>query len=109
MTTEHSSSAMDDVDFLETGYAEGKRAMPKEATYLTLFEPATYSIRVQGALDANWSGRLGGLRILVVRAGDQAVTELSGQLADQAALVGVLTSLYDLGMPLLSVERLAAN
>jgi hypothetical protein len=45
----------------------------------------------------------------VVRAGDQAVTELSGQLADQAALVGVLTSLYDLGMPLLSVERLAAN
>jgi len=95
-------------DLLEPGYAEGKRAMPREATYLTLFEPATYSIRVQGALDANWSGRLGGLRILVVRAGDQAVTELSGQLAAQAALVGVLTSLYDLGMPLLSVERIAA-
>jgi hypothetical protein len=108
MMTMHSFSIRNVFDLHEPGYAEGKRAMPREATYLTLFEPATYSIRVQGALDANWSGRLGGLRILVVRAGDQAVTELSGQLADQAALVGVLTSLYDLGMPLLSVERIAA-
>ena len=106
--TMHSFSIRNVFDLLGPRYAEGKRAMPREATYLTLFEPATYSIRVQGALDANWSGRLGGLRSLVVRAGDQAVTELSGQLADQAALVGVLTSLYDLGMPLLSVERIAA-
>jgi hypothetical protein len=83
--------------------------MPRAAARLTLYEPATYAIRVQGALDANWSERLGGLRIVVVRAGEQAVTELSGRLPDQAALVGVLTSLYDLGMPLLSVERLSTS
>ena len=81
--------------------------MPKTSPHLTLYEPATYAIRVQGALEANWSDRLGGLRIVVIRAGDQVVTELSGRLPDQAGLIGVLTSLYDLGMPLLSVERVS--
>jgi hypothetical protein len=83
--------------------------MQKASPHLTLYEPATYAIRVQGALEANWSDRLGGLRIIVVRAGDQAVTELSGRLPDQAGLIGVLTSLYDLGMPLLSVERVSST
>jgi hypothetical protein len=83
--------------------------MPKASPHLTLYEPATYAIRVQGALEANWSDRLGGLRIVVIRAGDQAVTELSGRLPDQAGLIGVLTSLYDLGMPLLSVERVSST
>ncbi|HSN75491.1 MAG TPA: hypothetical protein VL334_10475, partial [Anaerolineae bacterium] len=32
------------------------------------------------------------------------VTVLSGQFQDQAALAGVLNTLYDLGLPLLSVE-----
>jgi hypothetical protein len=81
--------------------------MPKASPHLTLYESAMYAIRVQGALEANWSDRLGGLRIVVIRAGDQAVTELSGRLPDQAGLIGVLTSLYDLGMPLLSVERVS--
>jgi hypothetical protein len=83
--------------------------MPKASPHLTLYEPAIYAIRVQGALEANWSDRLGGLRIVVIRAGDQAVTELSGRLPDQAGLIGVLTSLYDLGMPLLSVERVSST
>jgi hypothetical protein len=73
----------------------------------TLFEPASYVIRIQGALDPDWSDRIGGLHITVISAGRQTATELSGELPDQAALMGVLTSLYDLGMPLLSVERLA--
>jgi hypothetical protein len=78
-----------------TSMGGGTRALPKTSPHLTLYEPATYAIRVQGALEANWSERLG----------DQAVTELSGRLPDQAGLIGVLTSLYDLGMPLLSGER----
>jgi hypothetical protein len=45
------------------------------------------------------------LQITVVTARGEAVTELVGSLPDQATLIGVLTSLYDLGMPLLSVER----
>ena len=37
---------------------------------------------------------------------EPAVTALLGQLADQAALLGVLNFLYDLCLPLLSVECL---
>jgi hypothetical protein len=33
---------------------------------------------------------------------------LTGELRDQAALMGVLNALYDMGCPLLKVERLGA-
>jgi hypothetical protein len=82
--------------------------MTRRTPRLTLYEPATYQIRVQGALDADWSDRMGGLRITVHAAGRETATELTGRLPDQAALIGVLTSLYDLGLPLLSVERVPA-
>ena len=36
-----------------------------------------------------------------------AVTVLFGHLVDQAALLGVLNALYELGLPLLSVGYLA--
>jgi hypothetical protein len=39
-------------------------------------------------------------------AGQGQVTTLMGELRDQAALLGVLNSLYDLGFPLLRVEQL---
>jgi hypothetical protein len=44
------------------------------------------------------------MRIAVVRTGPHAITELVGRLADQAALHGVLSTLYELGLPLVSVE-----
>jgi hypothetical protein len=34
-----------------------------------------------------------------------AVTVMTGRLADQSALVGILNSLHDIGCPILSVER----
>ena len=71
---------------------------------ITLHEPAVCVIRVRGALSSDWSDRLGGMRITVVRAGRHTVTELVGRLTDQAALHGVLSALYELGMPLLTVE-----
>jgi hypothetical protein len=71
---------------------------------ITLHEPATCVIRVRGALSSDWSDRLGGLRIMVVRAGHHTITELVGRLTDQAALHGVLSTLYELGLPLVSVE-----
>jgi hypothetical protein len=70
----------------------------------TLFDPATYTIRVRGALAPTWSDQLGGMRITVTEAGDDAITELVGRLADQAALHGVLAGLYELGFPMLLVE-----
>jgi hypothetical protein len=82
--------------------------MTRRAHRLTLHEPATYAIRVQGTLGADWSDQLSGLHITVLWKRSESVTELFGRLPDQAALIGVLTSLYDLGLPLLSVERVPA-
>jgi hypothetical protein len=73
------------------------------ARSLTMEGPVACVIRVQGALDPWWSDRLGGLRIAPSPAGDPATSELHGELLGQAALIGVLTTLYDLGLPLLAV------
>ena len=67
--------------------------------------PATYRICVQGILDERWSNRMGGVTITTSDPVSEApVTTLSGRLLDQAALCGVLNTLYDLRLPLLSVE-----
>jgi hypothetical protein len=66
---------------------------------------ATYRIRVKGYLDSSWSDRLGGLAITTSGQGDEpAVTTLYGEVIDQAALAGVLSGLYNLQLPLPSVE-----
>lgn len=68
---------------------------------------ATYRIRIQGRLEPLRAARLGDMTPVVhERSGATAVTELTGWLADQAALMGVLEQLYTLGVTLLSVERL---
>jgi hypothetical protein len=72
---------------------------------LTLDSAATYRIRVKGYLESSWSDRLGGLTISTSSQGDEpAVTTLYGEVIDQAALAGVLSGLYSLHLPLLSVE-----
>jgi hypothetical protein len=72
--------------------------------------PASYRICVQGQLGDEWSERLSGLRMTVlVPAGELPVTVLTGKLRDQAALAGVLSTLYDLHLPVISVERLSAG
>ena len=75
---------------------------------LTLDTPARYRIRVKGYLDCSWSDRLGGLDITTSSQEDVGpmVTTLRGDLLDQAALAGVLNTLYNLHLPLLSVEYL---
>ena len=74
---------------------------------LTLGKPASYCIEVQGCLDETWSDRLAGMRIRTSCRGDTEVTTLSGQVRDQAELLGVLNSLYELHLPLLSLEILS--
>ena len=74
---------------------------------LALGEPATYKIEVKGSLDGDWSGRLAGMHIEKRHQEDrETVTILSGKVRDQAELIGVLNNLYELHMPLLSVEIL---
>ena len=72
---------------------------------LRVHEPAVYHIRVQGQLDEGWFDCCGGLAIRTEGAGGECpVTELTGQVPDQAALFGILNFLYDNRLPLLSVE-----
>jgi hypothetical protein len=80
---------------------EGARRSPGR----TFDSRATYVIRVEAQLSSDWSARLGGLRIATFAAGGVRVAELTGELRDQAALLGVLTELYELGLPLLAVVR----
>ena len=69
-----------------------------------------YRIRVQGSLDESWSNRLGGMRIITnIQADQEQVTILTGPLRDQAELSGVLNTLYELHLTLLSVEAVNAE
>lgn len=86
--------------------------MPNEDSrkYLKLWTPATYRIEVEGELSESWSDRLGGLRITSRKRADQStVTTLEGRVRDQAQLAGVLNSLYELHLPILSVENMPEN
>jgi hypothetical protein len=66
--------------------------------------PAAYQIRVQGRVDSDWSDRLAGMTIcLTAEESYPPVTTLNGELSDQAALAGVLNTLYELHLPILSV------
>ena len=80
------------------------------STKRLLFDlPGRYRIRVQDRLDPSWSGRLGDMTITVRQAtGQEPVTTLTGEVTDQAALLGMLNTLYDMGFPLLKVERLGS-
>ena len=63
---------------------------------------AVYQIRIRGYLDYLWSDWFDGLTI-APQANNE--TLLSGPVADQAALHGLLAKIRDLGLPLLSVQR----
>jgi hypothetical protein len=72
---------------------------------LKIEDSATYRISVQGYLDDNWSDQLAEMTITIDTKDDQApISTLLGRTRDQAELVGVLNALYELRMPILSVE-----
>lgn len=78
--------------------------------YPTFDSAATYRIRVSGRIAPNRSDWFQGLAIHRLSQGKEpAVTLLEGELPDQAALAGVLTTLYELHLPVLSVECLSAG
>ena len=81
--------------------------MTNSGRRLSLHQPATYRIRVQGQLDESWSPRLGGMAIGTAATPEQGpVTTLEGLLLDQAALAGVLDVLHSLCLPVISVEHI---
>lgn len=66
--------------------------------------PATYQIRVQGQVAPDWSDLLAGMAIyLAISEDSPQITTLEGELRDQTALAGILNTLYELHLPVLSV------
>jgi len=64
-----------------------------------------YEIRVSGHLDPGRAEWFGSLALTVEHtAGREAITILSGPIADRAALFGILNRIRDLGLQLISVN-----
>ena len=82
--------------------------MPEEIVRQYLFDrPGHYQIRVQGSLDKFWLEQLEGLEISTIPWGPYPrATQINGWLADQTALAGLLELLNDLGLVILTVERI---
>jgi hypothetical protein len=68
---------------------------------------ATYQIVVQGTVSENWQPRLGGMEI-TASSGEtgEPQTTLLGRIRDQAALHGLLETLYGLHLPILEVTKI---
>ena len=66
-------------------------------------EPGLYEICIRGHLTDEWANWFDGLTITLEENGH---TLLTGPVTDQAALHGLLRKVRDLGLPLLSVNRL---
>ena len=92
---------------MHAGYIGGMKAMLPTNRF-GFDSPATYRIDVQGRIPASWCDRLEGMTITEDSSeAKPLVTTLLGELSDQAALVGVLNTLYALHLPVLSVECLS--
>ncbi len=65
-------------------------------------QPTVYQIKMLGKLDESWSGWFSGMAITL----DGDITTLTGGVADQSALRGILTRLWDLNLALISVTRI---
>ncbi len=84
-----------------------RKTVPAIPADLEFDGPANYRIIVQGTIDENWSERVGGMTVSVVRtATGSSSTELRGLLLDQTALQGVLETLHALHLGILNVERI---
>lgn len=76
----------------------------------SMSEPAVYRITVGGRLDTKWADRIEGMNITEGHGPDgQPTAILVGRLANQAALAGVLNTLYELHLPVHSVDCLESS
>jgi hypothetical protein len=89
-------------------WREQGEPVPEKIIRQYLFDrPGRYHIRVQGSLDRIWLVHLDGLEISTGPWGSYSqATQINGWLADQTALAGLLGLLNELGLVILTVERL---
>ena len=66
-------------------------------------ELPVYEIRVSGHLDRAWADRFVGM---VITLEDDGCTRLTGAVVDQAALHGLFKKMRDVGLSLLSINRI---
>ena len=65
-----------------------------------------YEIRIKGHLESRWAAWFDGLSLAH---NSDGTTIISGLVADQAALHGLLQRVRDIGLPLMSVTRIEAH
>ena len=76
----------------------------------SFISPAIYKIQVHGDLKASLAERLVGLQITKKNHGDlNSVTLIIGQINDQAALSGILNTLYENHITIISVNLLSSS
>jgi len=73
------------------------------AAFTPQHDASWYEIRIQGRLDPRWAPYLDGVHLTPDVDG---TTVLRGNVIDQAALHGLLATLRDIGLPLISVARI---
>ena len=69
------------------------------------FGAAEYQIKVRGTLGSQWSDWFEGMSVTT----EGPMTIIIGEILDQPALHGLLVRIRDLGLPLVSVERVESN
>ena len=84
----------------------GDREMNNQERGGATDEKQVYQIRVKGHINSGWSEWFCGLAISLEKDG---TTLLTGPVADQPALHGILARIRDLGMHLLSVRQMGTN
>ena len=67
-----------------------------------LDKPDIFEIKVRGHLDKSWSEWLGGMEIELANEGEMILT---GNIGDQAALMGILNKLYSLNLTIVSLRK----
>ena len=65
-----------------------------------------YEIKLKGHLNESWADWFEGLTFIHE---DDGTTTITGEIVDQAALHGLLKKIRDLGLPLLSVNRIETD
>ena len=83
-----------------------RRMSNKRNPIINSSQPIVYQIRLKGLLSHQWTEWFEGLTITLEEDGN---TLLTGTVVDQAALHGLLKKVRDLGMPLISVNRVNPN
>jgi hypothetical protein len=95
----HEASGTDGDDWPQQGQGYVKRNTTRGSEKA---QPLVYQIRIKGHLGREWTDWFGCLTLTLEDNGD---TLLTGPVVDQAALHGLLRKVRDLGVPLLSVNR----